>query len=374
MANHRLVWTQGIFSVDENKIWFVPYWINALCVYNLKTNKMEKVIYFPDQITDSSSYYNVKKIDNLVVAIPAFEKQIYVYDTAKDIIDSISFRSGKYCCEKFLFCSVWDQSIYLFPVGYEYVVKIDLQKKKAVTLDTIDDGCKMFVAMTQINESVYLVNGTHKIYVFNMIQERFTLIESKDFSRKYRTVTHQGTEKLILSDVTGNLYLQYLDNIDCEKIYMTGSIPYDSSECIADDIFLMPIYEKDYFVKIDISTKEILKICINKGNNYIKWPHTVFSKVVFQNDWLYFFSTQYRMLFVYNIRTGKEITYQIEMPVMNDQEIEKNFQKKRNQGRIKEGAGQHATLEKFIFLAKKNRLDETKRELIGNKIFRKMQD
>lgn len=374
MVNHRLVWTQGIFSVDENRIWFVPYWINVLCAYNLQTNELEKTIWFPNQMTDSAGYYHVKKVDHFVVSIPAFEKQIFVYDTTKEIMCAIDFPLEACRCEKFLFSSVWNQNIYLYPAGYDYVLKINLQKKEAVAIKTIDDACKMFVAMTQINESVFLVNETHKIYVFDMIQESFKCIASNDFSRKYRTVTHQGTEKLILTDTMGNLYLQYCNESGSEEEIISGDIPYDSSVCIGNDIFLMPIYEKDYFVKIDFNTKDISKIYIDRGDNYLKWPHTVFSKVVCKDDCLYFFSTQYRMLFVYEPSTGKEIHYQIEMPAMSDQEMEELFQKKRGCGKIEEGSGQHATLEKFIFLAKKGKLVESGRVLIGNQIYREMQD
>lgn len=374
MVNHRLVWTQGIFSIDENRIWFVPYWINALCVYNLQTSEMEKIIYFPNQTTDSAGYYNVKKVDHFAVVIPAFEKQIYIYDTDKDVMCTINFPFVTCCCEHFVFSSMLDQNIYLFPAGYEYVLKINLQKKEAVTIKGIDDECKMFVAMTQIDESVFLVNETHKIYVFDMIQESFKLIVCNDSSRKYRTVTHQGTEKLILTDTTGNLYLQYLNDMGCEKEFMSGDIPYDSSACIRNDIFLMPIYEKDYFVKINLNTKDISKIYINSGDNYLKWPHTVFSKVVCKDDFLYFFSTQYQMLFVYKPSTEEEMHYQLEMPVMSDQEIEELLRNKRNHGRIEEGAGQHATLEKFIALAGKDRLNEKQREPVGDSIFRLMQE
>lgn len=101
MINHRLVWTQGIFSVDENKIWFVPYWINVLCVYNLKTNKMEKTIHFPDQDTDSAGYYSVKKMDELVAILPAFEKRVYIYDTTTDVVSSFDLPAAKCQCEKF---------------------------------------------------------------------------------------------------------------------------------------------------------------------------------------------------------------------------------------------------------------------------------
>lgn len=370
MINHRLVWTQGIFSIDENRIWFVPYWINVLCVYNLKTNKMEKIIHFPDQDTDSAGYYNVKKINELVIVVPAFEKRIYVYDSAADVVSSFDLLAAKYKCEKFLFASVWNQNIYLFPVGYEYAVKINLQEMKLNIIDIIDDKCKMFVAMTQINEKVYLVNETNQIYIFDMSLESFKIIVCEDASRKYRTITHQGTEKLVLTDTTGNLYIQYLDDMNCEKFILTENIPYDSSVCVTEDIFLMPISEKDYFVKIDINTKDVSKHYINSGANYLKWPHAVFSKVVCEDNFLYFFSTQYRMLFVYDIRTGKEISYQLEMPIMSDREIEELLQNKRKQGRIKEGSGQHATLEKFIALAKKDSSSEMPRELVGDSIFR----
>lgn len=246
MINHRLVWTQGVFSIDENKIWFVPFWINVLCVYNLKTSQMEKVIQLPDQDTDSAGYYNVRKMDELVIVIPAFEKRIYVYDIATDVLSSFDLPVAKHQCERFLFASVWDQNIYLFPVGYEYVVKINLQERKLHIIATIDDKCKMFVAMTQIDEKVYLVNETDKIYVFNMSLECFKIIGCEDSSRKYRTITHQGTEKLVLTDTSGRLYIQYLDDMNCENIFLAENIPYDSSVCIADDIFLMPIYEKDF--------------------------------------------------------------------------------------------------------------------------------
>lgn len=123
-------------------------------------------------------------------------------------------------------------------------------------------------------------------------------------------------------------------------------------------------------MKINISTKEISRHYIKGGGNYLKWPHTVFSKVVYENDILYFFSTQYRMLFVYDIRTGKEITYQLEMPVMSDREMEELYRNKRNRDRIKEGSGQHATLEKFITLAKKDSSSEMQRESVGDIIFR----
>lgn len=372
--NHRLVWTQGIFSVDKNRVWFVPYWINVLCVYNLKIDKMEKIIQFPNRAIDSAGYFNVKKIDDLVVIIPAFEKQIYVYDTIKEVMLSFDFPKMQCRYEKFMFCSVWDQHVYFFPVGYEYVVKIDLREQRVTIINAIDDKCNMFVAMTQIDENVYLVNETNRIYVFNMLEENFKIIVSENSNRKYRTITNQGAEKLFLSDIFGNLYLYYLNDLDCEKTYMAGNVPYDSSECVTDFIFLMPIYEKDYFVKFDISTKNVSKIYIDKGDNYIQWPHTVFSKIVFENGILYFFSTQYQMFYTYNVETGEETTHKLEMPILDNQQIEKIFLQKGTSGNVKEGSGQHATLEKFILLAKNVSLVETQEKTIGEKIYRKLQE
>lgn len=265
---------------------------------------------------------------------------------------------------------MWNQNIYLFPVGYEYVVKINLQERKLKAIDTISDKCKMFVAMTQIDEKAYLVNETNQIYIFDMSLETFKTIECEDTSRKYRTITHQGTEKLILTDTTGNLYIQYLDDGNCEKYVLAENILYDSSLCVADDIFLMPAPEKDYFVRVDINSKSLSKHYINGGDNYIKWAHAVFSKAVCKNHFLYFFSTQYRMLYVYDIKTEKETAYQLEMPAMSDREIEELLRDKRNRGSIKEGSGQHAVLEKFIALAKKDGSSEMQGEAVGDKIYR----
>ena len=51
------LWTNGSFEICGDKIWLVPYWMNMLCSFDMKTQLLDKVIHFPGLSTASLGFF-----------------------------------------------------------------------------------------------------------------------------------------------------------------------------------------------------------------------------------------------------------------------------------------------------------------------------
>ncbi len=112
------LWTGGGFEVCDDRVWFVPHWANVLCCFHLKTRLLEKMIFFPELATASAGFFQIKRMGDTLVIIPAFEDTLYLYDMCAGEMHSIILQPGLHSCEKFQECVEWKGILYLFPYDY----------------------------------------------------------------------------------------------------------------------------------------------------------------------------------------------------------------------------------------------------------------
>ena len=89
MTNINL-WTYGVFDIIDTNLYFVPYGLNKLCIYDLRCRLVVGFVDLPDAINNRVSSVGVKAWGIYIVVIPAYSQWICVYNTLTGDLSSYS--------------------------------------------------------------------------------------------------------------------------------------------------------------------------------------------------------------------------------------------------------------------------------------------
>lgn len=342
------IWTHGGFAIDGDCVWFVPYWENILCRYNMNTHKTEKTILFPNIKKLAAGVFNVIKRGNYVVSVPAFEQDLYIYNDKEGIMKQYELKRGSYVLERFYCCTNWGDSIYMFPVSYDSILKIELGKDQISDIVIPDIKGRTFVNFEQIKSKVYLVDKTNTILVFDMKSETGQLLKWGEKNRTYMTIRAVGDNKFALTDEEGYLFFydegedeEYRFEYGCETMIKDTLV-------IKDTLYLFPFALHKPVVKINLHSYEIEKLYFSENKNYRQWLPIAFSIPKVQNDKIYVMHTNQRCLYVLD-NEGKQLEHMyMEMGELDNETKDSLYRVAQREGLLNENDAPYATL-KYYF-------------------------
>lgn len=343
-----LAWTIGGFAIDGDYVWFVPYMLNVLCKYNMKTNYMEETLFIPKPTCGFAGFYNVIKTKESVIMIPAFEKNIYMYHIEEKKMEKVEIPNEKCTCEKFQYATIYNDELFLFPVSYSCVLKVSLVTYVVEKISMDNENANMFNAAIGLDDRVFLVNMSNKLYMFDLKEQKGDVYFAFDEKIKLRTVNVLQGNKLLLADTYGNVYTFEMESKHVEIVWEGTGQQYGSCLCVNNTTLLVELVEKDYLEIGNVITKEKEQIKLKNVMHYEKWPHAVFSKAIICGSKAYLFSTQYRTLLQYDFETGTLIEMLLEYGEMSVEDIKKLIESSTYVGGIREGFGSYPTLETFL--------------------------
>ncbi len=208
---HDFLWPYH-FAVDGECIWFVPYWYNMLCKYNVQTRQIESMQTLPQENTVEGLYLNLVKIGNCILLIPMYAKNVCIYyiDTGEfleletgcgDKVDSQLYTYG-----------MWKPDVYLFSVMHPVALKLDVAAKKMeyIHFDFAysQGGSLPFFLMQSSTSShfIYLpVAKKNYILKFDMDTEKYCFLKIGGEDSYFLSVCKASTGKLFLINQKGEL-------------------------------------------------------------------------------------------------------------------------------------------------------------------------
>ena len=279
--NKKGVWPHESFFIDDEMLWFVPYYYGILCGYNMNEHRITRTKLLTENIKDIDRYINVIKYNNFIISIPSYENVVKVFDVNND--DIIDYETIKRNAEKYFPAIILNDKALIFPFEAESIIEISFKKGTPV-FEEYPVSEKGFVACQIIGESVYLVKQNGGIYTYNT--------ESHSISNIYYTDAifvdiSVEDERLYLVDLHGNIYIYDIEKKIISKIY-ESSERYHSIAIREGFVYAFPEKEGMYIDKISIDKRSIEKrIQLSNCALDSEWKWMAFSRTKVKNRKIY---------------------------------------------------------------------------------------
>lgn len=350
-ANDAIIWNCGIINIVDDGFWFVPYEQNLLCRYSIEKNLIDDIFVLNMSPFQVGSFDNVYQINNKVFMLPAFEKYLHIFDMNQRDIQLVNIPEYTGFGGKFLLGHQYGEWLYLFPFSFDKIIKVNINTLKVEEVLTKDEvRCNSFFNMAVKDNKAYFVNKENRIYLFDFKSDELSVLYQFEDISGLKTISIWN-DKLIVTGEKGRT-LVYDLNEKKETIFAEYGIEFIGSCCVDSYMFLLPLFEQDFFLRINLEDRSLQKIELGKKENYQRKPHhSVFSRACVYRDCLYFFNTQYRTLIKYNYITEmlEENCMMINPVSITSDALNGWLYRETEAGKIlMEGNGPYATLNNFI--------------------------
>lgn len=342
------LWTQGQFSIVDNELWFVSMFNNLFCKYNLESEKTD-VILWPLSEKNNFGFFDVKALGDFVVAIPAFEDGIILYQRSVKSLDVIPLRKNrKYTLEKFCGGIVYENNVFMLPVDYDGIVQLNCVNKTVQYIDIGDYG--MITGYVREENYIYCINGTNKLLIFDCRNHAYEIITCSE-NMKFFNILKLRDRELYLWDDRGRIYtfdarrndICFLT--DCLKVRLSSVVLVD------DAIWAFPFEKSDCFYVTNIKGQDVKKYeCIGESVSY---PFNSFSQAFVSEKFVYVMNTEQHCLMLIDKQT-KELNKKYIL-LQDTEEAEDYFADRlSSKGILAEDAVNLFTLDKLIKYIKDN--------------------
>lgn len=371
-SKKNYIWTCGGFTVDGADVWFVPYWENVLCRYNLITREIEDIITFPNASILIAASYNVKRSGERIIVIPAFERGVYIYDKKKKQMENIVINDEECPLEKYRHCIVHNDRVYMFPIGEKYVISIDLEGYGINKIKIPVGERGMYVDYIQIENKVYLVNLTERITVFDLENEEFSIYSAENINmgEKYRTINSIENNRLFLTSAEGNISIYNIQTQEIEKKIYSGGKHIDYSLRIDDKIYLFPHDNREPIIRWECNNwhfSEIMFSSKDHEDDYIN----AFSEPELVGDYIYIMDTHEECMYMLDQECNILCKYKMKMMEMNEEVAKELFSCGKKQGKIYESPSVYATLEYYCAnIQQSNYENNDMKSKVGKEIYK----
>ena len=385
------LWSYNFYIENEN-IWFVPFWYNRLCKFDLKKGKIsfDKKILCPNEI--EGLYSNLFKVENSIILVPENANEICIYDLEEERFTAISLSERRQSNDKFNVSVRYGNVIYMFPGRYSVICKVDISNKEVTYLsdEFIDqqchNNCDLFRWSHYVKGNmVYLLkNGSNCIFKFDMSAEKSELIPIGDADENYQTINGDENGNLYLSNLYGNVVMynentkklkkKEYDNLDNIGNRQGGFI---SSEIYGDQIFYFPKCEGKCrtfnIINEDWEEVPMLEQLIEKGETDEKGYTNRFSQIWKDQKALYGFNIEERYFFQMDLcdHSVKKIFINYQLNKKDLQELFEDYEAAKYGAQL-ESTSLYFNLEAYIemIIDKSHCKEANFRELVGMKIYR----
>lgn len=199
------IWPSA-FCVDGDDIWFVHGKMSILMRYKVKEDDTCVVARVPSNcFFKENAYQGIYKWKNQVFIIPAWEREIAVYDILEDTFQIIVLNNIINYQQKLLFCKTYkfEKFLYCIPYTYESILKINMDtlEIKYINIQEKFDKKSKFSILdaTRVGkEEIAIITDVNKIILFDTRTDTFE-IQLMGNAREYMCLT-SIEEKIYLYD------------------------------------------------------------------------------------------------------------------------------------------------------------------------------
>lgn len=303
----RALFSNCGFEIFDNKIWFVPFFLNMLCGYSIDDNKIVFAMTLSDVNVDVGLSYNTIEIDGKLLSIPARGNDIYILDKNSRLNRySVEDLSTK---EKYSESCKLNSSIIVFPIEALDILIINGDEIKKV-------GWNKGAVLSCIvrNSKVYFTNGTNNIYTITE-SGGISCIKITDLDNICNIQFWNNYTVAVSSD--GGVYLIDLNKGKCERqILRAKKDDYFTSTILFNDkLFLFP--NKDYTTIwiYDLLSDSVSYLSVEEDENINeKWIYNSFGEPKVHDSKIFVMSPKHNALLIIDNDTIYKKTIMLEAP------------------------------------------------------------
>lgn len=280
---NRSLGAHEYFDVDGGKVWFIPYFYNFLCSYDLHNGGICLEAILPETSltgADPDRYINLKKNGNIVVVVPSYGKNICLLNLeTKD--NSIINIDAKIPREKYHDVICIDNKLILLPDNATETYEIELcnENNKVIKYEERFNG---FLASIYRDDDIYAVKKDQFLYK----RSRDTNYERYLINDKAICVDidYLDDNTYVILDSNGYIYL-FCPKDKSIKTLINSDISYHSIKVGGGKIYAFPNENGLFF--------DIFEIGKNKKRYYIdsvvntEWTAQSFSRAIYNDKKIY---------------------------------------------------------------------------------------
>lgn len=311
---------------EENDMWFVSSGIDALCKINLYKGNINIVKEISNKIfsTNMPQYCDVKKIDNKIYILPLLSSDLCIYDLETHELKKIIIPETEF--ENFDRMIHYKEYLFMKPKKYNAILQYNINngeviyhKKCIEEFYENSEDKSMFLWGVSVRENLLLMASAmnNKVLEFNMDtgeskvhtvgSEGMTYFAMEYDGKDYWLIPEEGNSIVRWNYETGNVkeYNNYPNNFIGENRAFIGLV------CCGDYMIAFP-REANMIVKIDIKTGKMsefkLKLPYSEGQrsscyNFNSSNYNFVKKI--NDDYVIAFSNYNNSLLKISISTGE---------------------------------------------------------------------
>lgn len=327
------------FTAEED-IWFVSYWYNLLCKFDISKRELE-CIPLPVKNIIEGLYIGILKVGNIICLVPANADSVCMYNIKTHEFKTFMLRERTKNIDKFIACAVYGECVFMFPYHYPYILKFNLETCEAEYLDFRYKGELIQVGLQSCTcgKNVYLtVQGSNAIAIYNMQNETYEYKEIGDKKEWYSSVLRTEEDELWMTNQRGDIRIYDLRTCKTELIKIRD-IKFDVdvqsvSPCFvgnaeyADFVYFFP-GKAGMILKVNKKTRQAEKaefgdtLC-QEADNCFGWMGSRFSMPQGKSI-LYIFNIINRYFYSINLQSENVEKYEIESDHLNEKELKSLF-------------------------------------------------
>lgn len=387
------VWSLD-FALEEN-IWFVPYWYNLLCKFDISDRRLE-YIQLPIKNTVEGLYNSSVKVGDIIIMIPSDADSLCLYNIKTRDFLSFPLREKENDIDKFIAYAVYGRFIYLFPYNYPYILKFNIENHEMDYLDFSHNGQPIQTGIQNNTFGKYAfltVSEYNAIVLYDLENETYEYREIGDGEERYSSILRTEEGEIWLTNQRGEVVIYDLNKCRLERIKIRQP-QYDvDMQCVApcfvgnveyaDSVYFFP-GKADMVLKVNKNTHQIEKAAFSdevcrEMDNAFGWRGSHFS-IPRGKEIIYFFNIVSRRFFSVDLRNEDVNEYKMELGAFSDEELKILFKQygttiqgeKTAKIYVEKGAG-YLSLNNYIKMIEKNTGGKKQySKSVGEMIFRQI--
>ncbi len=159
------------FLEDGDDIWFIPDNTGILCRYHVQSDEIDFMRIIPDEIRSTCAYSSIVKHKDRLILIPYWAEKITIFYLKTEEFEKIDLPDSEEMNQeghKFQSECKKNNYLYLIPVKYTYIIRLNMDTLEIVKSENIFHICKKYFTSSdiQIMECTASVwDGLNTVYV-----------------------------------------------------------------------------------------------------------------------------------------------------------------------------------------------------------------
>ena len=306
---NKLVWSHEKFAIDENMVWFVPYYSSVLCGFDLDKREIVKVKMLDGEGDRRDGYLNVLKVGNYIVLIPSYGEKFIIYHIVDE--NTYTYTPSESSTGKYFQAVVVGAKIVVLPIGAESVVEITIDGDEEPRFKEIPTKVNGFVGSALFGEKIYCVKRDDGLYEYES-NGTFTKVKMVD-GKVFTDIACVNNNEMFVLDAEGDIYI-YSGKDKTFTQWLSLDYSCHSMAVSNNRMFVFPEKDATFIDAISIETGKRSRQELDIEMPMQEWNLHFFSKAVFSRGKVFAMSPKIQSLVEIDSVTNAVSLYYMEFP------------------------------------------------------------